>query len=265
MRYQNYEQIKPLDSNLLDELLTAGDAQERVWAAWEIGLRLGKKALPRISLQAHAAPDPGTRRHMVVVVAGLGHYSVLTTLAFHDPDESVRGTATQYLIRITNECDTAKINLIIRLLEEDRSPIVKQAILVNWDYKKQQIPIGLLFDCAGNKSENVRQAAIKQIVRQYSASGLSAGQIISCLSNQITKESICLFSNWLLKWELQDFIVVSAERALPSSSLLMLDFLADKDLKFSWQSLKKLCERKNPDTDIRILNILLIKEDNDLI
>lgn len=265
MLYQNYEQVKRLDSVVLDEVLKSGDAQERVWAAWEIGLRLGREALPSISLQAHEAPDPGTRRHIVVVLAGLGHYSVLSTLACHDPDESVRGTTTQYILKTADEYEIEKINLITNLLKEDKSPIVKQSILVNWGFEQQQIPIALLLDCTRNKSEDICKSAIEQITRQYSADELSDQQIIRCLANQKTKESIYLFSDWLLKWNLQEYIVLSAESAQQSSILLLLDFLADKDLKFPWKSLQKLTERKHPDIDIRILNILIIEQDIDLI
>jgi hypothetical protein len=265
MLYQNYEQVKKLDLVVLDEVLKSGDAQERVWAAWEIGLRLGREALPNISLQAHEAPDPGTRRHMVVVLAGLGHYSALSTLAFHDPDESVRGTTTQYIIKTTDESDTDKINFIIKLLQEDKSPVVKQSILANWDFEKQQIPIALLLDSILNNSEDVRKVAIEQITKQFIAKELSDEQIIRCLAYQTNKESIYLFSNWLLKSNLQEYIILSAEISQQSSTLLLLDLLAEKELKFSWKSLRKLTERKNPDIDIRILNILILEKNIDLI
>ena len=265
MIYQNYEQVKQLNSSILERLLSNGDAQERVWAAWEIGLRLGKKALPRISLQAHNAPDAGTRRHMVVVLAGLGHYPVLSTLATHDPDESVRGTTAQYLIRITDQNDTEKINLIINILEKDESPIVMQSILANWDFDQQQIPILLLLDCARNRSEDVRNTAIKQIVENYSANDLSTDQIVSLLTDQLNKESIYLISSWLLNWDLHDVIILSAEKASQTLKLMILDFVVDKNLIFSWETLKNLSQIKNPDTDIRILSILKIERNLDII
>lgn len=260
MIYQSYEQIKQLELNILDELLTGGDAQERVWAAWEIGLRLGKDALPDISLQAHEAPDPGTRRHMIVVLAGLGHYSVLSTLAFYDPDESVRGTTAQYIIKITDGHDTEKISLIIKILEKDKSPVVKHSILANWSFHQKQIPIELLLDCALNKSEDVRKAAIEQIVKQYNTNELTNERIVDCLANQMTKETINIFSQWLLNADLNELIILSAGKAQQSSCLIMLDFLADKNLNFSWALLKDLSKKNCPDIDIRILNILVIEE-----
>ena len=265
MIYQNYEQVKQLNSSVLETLLSNGDAQERVWAAWEIGLRLGKEALPNISLQAHNAPDAGTRRHMVVVLAGLGHYSVLSTLATHDPDESVRGTTAQYLIRITDQNDTEKISLIINILEKDKSPIVMQSILDSWDFDQHQIPILLLLDCARNKSEVVRNSSIKQIVKNYSANDLSKNQIVCLLTDQLTKESIYLFLNWLLVWDLHDVMILSAEKAPQSSKLMILDFLVDKNLTFTWEKLKNLSQIRNPDTDIRILSMLKIESNLEII
>ncbi|CAB5116090.1 hypothetical protein D3OALGA1CA_2283 [Olavius algarvensis associated proteobacterium Delta 3] len=265
MIYQNYEQVKELNSSVLKTLLSNGDAQERVWAAWEIGLRLGREALPNISLQAHNAPDAGTRRHMVVVLAGLGHYSVLSTLAKHDPDESVRGTTTQYLIRITDQNDTEKISLIINILEKDKSPVVMQSILDSWDFDQHQIPILLLLECARNKSEVVRNSSIRQIVKNYGANDLSTNQIVFLLADQRTRESNFLFLNWLLDWDLHDVIILSAEKAPQSSKLIILDFLVDKNLTFSWETLKNLSQIKIPDTDIRILSILKIENNLEIL
>ena len=121
MSYQNYAEVKQLNPKILSKLLATGDAQERIWAAWETGIRLGKEALPSISIQAGEAPDPGTRRHMIVVLAGLGQHSVLKTLAFNDPNETVRGTSIQYIIKTADKYNTEKINLVVDLLKKDKS------------------------------------------------------------------------------------------------------------------------------------------------
>ncbi len=265
MHYQNFEQVKRLDSNALDALLAGGDPQERVWAAWEIGLRLGKKALPDITHQAYAAPDPGTRRHMVVVLAGMGKQSVLRTLALHDPDDAVRGTSIQYLMHTTDETETGNIDLIIELLEKDRSPIVKHSILVNWDFDKHQMPVGLLLNCAINKSGDVRLAAIKQIVKQYDPHEVASADIVKCLANQISKDMIYMLSDWLLTAKLHDILISAANRAQPPTIIIILDFIADRDLKFSWDRMQTLSGRKNPDIDIRILESLQMADDVGLI
>ena len=265
MHYQNFEQVKQLDLNALDALLSGGDPQERVWAAWEIGLRLGKDALPDITRQAYAAPDPGTRRHMVVVLAGLGKQSVLKTLALHDPDDSVRGTSIQYLINITDETDTENIALIREVIEKDTSPIVTHSVLVHWGFIRHQIPIGLLITCAGNHAEDVRRAAVKQIVKQYVPHEVAVDDIVTCLVHQISKDTIYLLSDWLLAAELQDVLITSANRAQPPTILLILDFILDRDLKLSWDRVQKLSTKNNPDIDIRILKSLTMAHDVDLI
>jgi hypothetical protein len=83
--------------------------------------------------------------------------------------------------------------------------------------------------------------------------------------HQITRESIFLFLNWLLDWDLYDVMILSAEKAPQSSKLMILDFLVDKNLTFSWEKLKNLSQIRNPDTDIRILNILKIESNLEII
>ncbi len=264
MNYKNYDQIIQLDSDTLSELLSNGDAQERVWAAWEFSFRIGKGALPNLSVQAHEAPDPGTRRHMIVVLAGLGQYSVLSILALNDPDESVRGTAVQYIIKTTDGNESVKNILIFNILKEDNSTIVKHSILTNWNLDLK-LPIELLLQCTDSSSEDVQKAAIKQVINQYTAKDLSENQIIDCLTKQTTKESINIFSNWLLHWELEELLIISAEKAQQTTCIIILDFLDAKEIKFSWDLLKTLSERKNPDIDTRILDILVVNNSTDLL
>ena len=72
MRYKNYEQVSQLATDISESLLISGDAQEQVWAAWEVGMRFGASALPRVLRHARQAPDPGTRRRKRVLVKIIG-------------------------------------------------------------------------------------------------------------------------------------------------------------------------------------------------
>ncbi|MDJ0915099.1 MAG: HEAT repeat domain-containing protein [Desulfobacterales bacterium] len=202
---------------------------------------------------------------MVVVLAGMGKQSVLRTLALHDPDDAVRGTSIQYLMHTTDETETGNIDLIIELLEKDRSPIVKHSILVNWDFDQHQMPVGLLLNCAINKSGDVRLAAIKQIVKQYDPHEVASADIVKCLANQISKDMIYMLSDWLLTAKLHDILISAANRAQPPTIIIILDFIADRDLKFSWDRMQTLSGRKNPDIDIRILESLQMADDVGLI
>lgn len=74
-------------------LLRQGDAQQQVWAAWRLALRHGTGAESDIGAQAGAARDIGTRRNLLIVLAGLGERDILRALAEHEPDPLLRGEA----------------------------------------------------------------------------------------------------------------------------------------------------------------------------
>lgn len=265
MRYQDYTAVTLLSTELLEELLSTGDAQERVWAAWEIAMRLGKESLTKIWPQNNKIPDPGIRLHMVVILAGLGNYSVLSTLAFNDPDDAVRGASAQYLIRTANPNDVDRRDLIAKLLKEDESPVVKENILRHWKSMQQTLPIKLLLEYAENKSEGIRAAAIELITSTFAPSELEKDDIIACLAVQNTRESVSLLCNWLEKFGSQDLIFLSAEKADPSSCLLILDFFVEKKAKVTWSLLSSLAQRNESEINIRILSILQSEFDLHLI
>ncbi|MES2674095.1 MAG: HEAT repeat domain-containing protein [Pseudomonadota bacterium] len=265
MRYQDYTAVTLLSTELLEELLSTGDAQERVWAAWEIAMRLGKESLPKIFPQDNKFPDPGVRLHMIVILAGLGNYSVLSTLAFHDPDDAVRGASAQYLIRTANPNDLDRHDLIVKLLKEDESLVVKESILRHWKIIPQTLPIKLLLEYAENKSEGIRAAAIELITLTFAPNELEKDDIIACLAVQNTRESVSLLCNWLEKFGLQDLIFLSAEKSDQSSCLLILDFFVEKKAKVTWSLLSSLAQRNKPEINIRLLSILQIEFDLHLI
>ena len=79
------------DEKALRDQLANGTAPERVAAAWELALRTDAAT----ELRAHLAREPsaGARRHLTVVLAGLGEKDAVRVLAEHDPDHRVRATA----------------------------------------------------------------------------------------------------------------------------------------------------------------------------
>ncbi|MBI4815325.1 MAG: hypothetical protein HY791_03635 [Deltaproteobacteria bacterium] len=120
----SFESVAQLPESLLRGLLDRGDAQERVWAAWALGTRLG--AAFAIEAEPHAShdPDPGARRHLIVVLAGYGRRQALCVLARFDPSSRVRATACQYLLKMDGKVSEEVLD---RLRVDDS--IVRQAIL----------------------------------------------------------------------------------------------------------------------------------------
>ncbi|RMD52590.1 MAG: HEAT repeat domain-containing protein [Nitrospirae bacterium] len=100
MAYNSFEEVYRLSVEKEREILKYGDCVEKIWAAWSIGLKLGKDAVPDLIACLYECPTPGTRRHIIVILAGFGQYDVVKEFAYNDPDEYVRLTAREYLERI---------------------------------------------------------------------------------------------------------------------------------------------------------------------
>jgi hypothetical protein len=65
-----FEDTQGLSSEQLYELLEQGDAQERVFAIWALGLR--SAGAVTMADQLRVEPDAGVRRALAVVLAGQG-------------------------------------------------------------------------------------------------------------------------------------------------------------------------------------------------
>lgn len=100
MSYGSYEEVSALPINEQQKLLLRGEAVERIWAGWSLGLTLGPDSRDLIAGSAKESPASGTRRHLLVILAGLKDLQTLRLLAGNDPDEYVRATACRYLIRL---------------------------------------------------------------------------------------------------------------------------------------------------------------------
>jgi len=159
MSYDDYESVNNLDTADQLSLLHQGDAVERVWTAWSIALRLGPRAIPELRDCLESSPSPGTRRHLIVVLAGLGERSIPESCATQDPDEFVRSTGARYLIRTS--VSPIKLDLLDQLLD-DPSPIVRttvvQEIGKSWDH----LPSNRIEKLINDPDPEVRHVAIEK-------------------------------------------------------------------------------------------------------
>lgn len=131
MAYSSFEQVNSLSETERRTLLQQGDPSERVWAAWSLGLEYGASLSPDLIQTLNQAPHPGTRRHLVIMLAGHGERVLVATIAKHDPDEIVRATACQYLIQTAATKDTNLEKLLIEILTSDKHPSVHRVVLDN--------------------------------------------------------------------------------------------------------------------------------------
>jgi hypothetical protein len=96
----SFAEVSGLPDGELRELLGSSDEVTRVWAAWALGLRLGGRVAATLTEVVHEAPEPGVRRQLAVILAGLGKLDVLLAMADGDPDAWARATAARYVARL---------------------------------------------------------------------------------------------------------------------------------------------------------------------
>ena len=98
---RRFEDTERLTTAELRALLGAAHPEHRVWALWELALRVGRGT----EIAAHLdplphAPNPGVRRMLVVVLAGHAEHDLVVALGHHDPDAMVRAQAMQLVTRL---------------------------------------------------------------------------------------------------------------------------------------------------------------------
>ena len=125
--FHSYDSVVQLDEAKLRALIVGGDPRERVWAAWALGTRLGPSFVGDATAAVDGEPSAGARRHLIVMLAGFKEKNIIESLALHDPDELVRATACQNLVRISANDD--EMALALDRATEDPSPWVRAAIL----------------------------------------------------------------------------------------------------------------------------------------
>jgi hypothetical protein len=157
--HENFESVLEVDANSQKELLRIGDEVERIWAAWALGLRFGKAVAPDLLSSLEKSPSPGTRRHLIVVLIGLGEKSSLEKFAVADPDPLVRATACRYLARILQPEDGQIREMLIHRLRSDTSPDVRLAILQEWNPRKFPLPPDLMDRLTTDPEPEVRELA----------------------------------------------------------------------------------------------------------
>jgi hypothetical protein len=114
----------------LSGFLSKGDPQERVWAAWRLALRSEAQARDALPEVTTSAPHPGTRRNLLVVLAGLGRRDLLTVFACDEPDEGCRGEALCQLWRTSTRGEEDLAFIRNRLESESSESILLQLLRI---------------------------------------------------------------------------------------------------------------------------------------
>lgn len=152
------------------ELLYRGDAQERVWAAWSLGLALGSRALASLVYTVRNDPDPGVRRHVVVMMAGFGRRDVLDQIATEESDDRVRAVAWAQLATLAMPKDVALYDRLGWCLHRE-VPRVRVAVVMRLRNDAPVFVKDCLLRLASDSHSDVRAAVIAKSAMFWSTVG----------------------------------------------------------------------------------------------
>ncbi len=129
MFHKSLESICQLDTKTQIDLMQTGSPQERIWAAWAVGLKLCTPTVDNfIVLARDIESTPSKRRRLIRMLADRGERTLLEVLARHDPEQTIRLLACHYLIQ-SPVYDEQLQNLLLEILLYDNSSIVRYKII----------------------------------------------------------------------------------------------------------------------------------------
>lgn len=144
MTYADFDTVLELPAKEQRRLLAEGDAPERLWAAWAVALRLGRDAVPSLTMSGALRAPSGLRRQLLVVIAGLGERDVLRVLTDQDDAPEVRATACAYFIRTAPRADNGEIVTFAAQHLRSESKEVREAVLLEQEAGRLRLPEPLL-------------------------------------------------------------------------------------------------------------------------
>jgi len=257
--YENFEAVSQLDPEALRNLLSRGDAQERVWAAWALALTLGADSLASLQEAAQVSPTPGTRRHLVVVLAGLGERKVLCVFAESDPDAFVRATACQYLMRTWSEDDLEAADLIRQRLLADDATEVKETILKAATLLLPPATLPELAGLTSNPALEVRRAAFELIRLRHAPKEAFDGVLAARLHKEPDRDLLADLTNFCIDGGQEELVLQSALRARPPARMLLLDAVIANGKAISWARAQPLAQLGEVAVDLRLLGLLELR------
>jgi hypothetical protein len=260
MPYNSYEEVIQLDTNKQRGLLQKGDAPERVWAAWSLGVEFGKRSVPDLFEGLNESPDPGTRRHLLVILAGFGEREILRVFAQDDPDEYVRATACQYLIRIAEENDTSTQLLIRDRLLLDTSSVVRSFILREATPEFLALQVEQLVRLIDDSNLEVRQYVVDYLLVTAPLSQLFPGVLADRIPNEADYDLRQRLFQLCLEAGSEKRLVLVGQNYPPDYKIEVLQFLVDNQLQFGWELLKPFSIAADPRLDIWLIKLLAPSE-----
>lgn len=252
MPYKSFEEVAALESTAQRYLLLNGEPAERVWAAWALGLAFGRSINPDLITSLEQSPHPGTRRQLLVILAGHHEYSILQTFAQSDPDEYVRATACQYLIQ-TSQPDNAQLEeMLIQSLTTDQS-IVRQAILAGAKNGFPRLSQNVLTPLLNNPDVETRDAALTVLLSQHP---FFVNMMIERLLREVDDDLRTRIEKAAISSGNSHALLQAVQEAGSTLQPEILDRLIEANKKFDWADLAALSVIDNPAVRHGILQLL---------
>jgi hypothetical protein len=248
-----YEAVSALSEQQQRALLQRGDAQERVWAAWSLGLRLGSASTGLLLEGLRREPPAGTRMHFAALLAGAGEVGAVAALATGDPSAEVRATACQYLIKTSATPDPWLASLLDDRLRVDGSE-VRQRILVESPGRIGPVAPETLAVCAADTDRRVRDLALAELAQVPPAT--AARLLEDRLLGEDDPELRPRVVEVMLAAERAGAVLDAAGRAAPEQARELLASLAERGRRFAWSVLSPLAARRIPLVDGGVLRLV---------
>jgi hypothetical protein len=222
-----FEDTRGLSSQRLHELLATGDAQERVFAIWALGLR-SAGAVTRAD-QLRVEPDAGVRRALAVVLAGQGEIDLLVAMCRHDPSVHVRASGVQMVMRFAAAGRIPWSIVIGRLADEApvRASVISQVDATS-PQELREAALAALHD----EEDLVRREAFETCAKLAQAGALATDVLRDALDHMTEGDSVNALSTWFSIERASTIgeLLAPAQRAVRERALRMRPFLARTDL-----------------------------------
>jgi hypothetical protein len=222
-----FDDTRALSSEQLHELLETGDAKERVFAIWALGLR--SAGAVTMADQLRVEPDAGVRRALAVVLAGHGEIDLLVAMCRHDPNVHVRASAVPILMRFAAAGRIPWSLVIGRLADEAH---VRASVISQVDASSPQELRAAVLAALHDDDDLVRREAFETCAKLSRAGALATDVLREALDQMTDGDCVHALSTWFSIESASTIgqLLAPAQRAVRERALRMRPFLARTDL-----------------------------------
>lgn len=254
--YGSYEAVRDLDEAALRHLLAGGDRAERVWAAWALAAILGRQAAPGLLANGDIGRSAGARRHLLVILAGLGERVIIRVMAEGDPNPMVRASGCHYLLQTWQPGDAETGKFLRFCLFSDPASEVREEILKGAALDRLELGLNDLVELANDRSAEVRGRAMGRMRDRHPIAEIAASGLYKRLAVEDRRQLLQDLGRLAIETDGPGRVLSAAEAQGADGCLTLLDLLVDSRAEFDWHALNRLASRRDPAIDGRLLRLL---------